>query len=41
MSSFFWTTRAGLFRSSVTWEYTFPIMLIALIAVAFAVLIGL
>ena len=41
MSPFFWKTSAGLFRSSITWEYTFPILLIAAIAIAFAVLIGL
>ncbi|MDH3599114.1 MAG: VWA domain-containing protein, partial [Candidatus Tectomicrobia bacterium] len=41
MSPFLWKTSAGLFRSSVTWEYTFPILLIAAIAVGFAVLIGL
>jgi uncharacterized membrane protein len=41
MSPFLWKTSTGLFRGSVTWEYTFPILLIAAIAVAFAVLIGL
>jgi uncharacterized membrane protein len=41
MSPFFWKTSAGLFRSSIIWEYTLPILLIAAIAVAFAVLIGL
>ena len=41
MSPFFWKTSTGLFRSSVTWEYTFPILLMAALAVAFAVLIGL
>lgn len=41
MSPFMWQTSDGLFRSRLTWETTIPIVFIVIIAIIFAVLIGL
>ena len=41
MYPFFWQTSSGLFRSSVSWEYTLPLALILLIALGFVLLLAL
>ncbi len=41
MSPFLWQTNAGLFRSSLAWEYALPLLLIGVIAVGFGAFIAL
>ena len=38
-SPLMWQTQAGTFRSSVTWETTFPVVVVGLIALAFGALL--
>lgn len=39
-SPFLWQTQAGTFRSSVTWEATFPVAVVVVIALAFVALLA-
>ncbi len=39
VNSALWQTAAGLFRSSLTWEYTFPLLVVLALAVGFVVLL--
>ena len=38
-SPLLWQTQAGTFRSSVTWEATFPVVVVVVIALAFVALL--
>ena len=38
-SPLLWQTQAGMFRSSVTWEATFPVVVVVVIALAFVALL--
>jgi hypothetical protein len=35
-----WQTTSGLFRGSLTWEYTLPLLVVGLLALGFVVLLG-
>ena len=40
-SPLLWQTQSGTFRSSVTWEATFPVVVVVIVALAFAALLAL